>query len=134
PRQSQSLHGNDVRPQRQFVRPGGDFNLDCVGPFIQGARDAYEELDYQGGKAGNRVVAHAGRGENAHRRHRWPTRTLRWVRPAIVAKSSSAGQWPWAERPRWSPEEIEAAERNGAALPPRTPTAVKKYISRHRGR
>jgi hypothetical protein len=44
------------------------------------------------------------------------------------------GQWPWTQRPRWSAEEIDAAERHGATLSSRTPAAVKKYISRHRGR
>jgi len=42
------------------------------------------------------------------------------------------GQWPWAERPRWSPEEIDSAERKGATSSSRTPAAVKKYINRHR--
>ena len=40
------------------------------------------------------------------------------------------GQWPWAERPRWAPEEIAAAQCHAAALPTRSTAAVKKYLSR----
>jgi hypothetical protein len=57
---------------------------------IRARKDAYEELDNQGGKAGNRVGPHAGGSEINYRRNRRPTRTLGWFRPAIVAKSSPA--------------------------------------------
>lgn len=40
------------------------------------------------------------------------------------------GQWPWTERPRWAPEEIAAVQAEIAALPTRSPAAVKKYRSR----
>jgi transposase len=40
------------------------------------------------------------------------------------------GQWPWAERLRWAPEEIAAAQEHTAALPTRSTAAVKKYLSR----
>ncbi len=44
------------------------------------------------------------------------------------------GQWPWTERPRWTAEEIAAAQNNGASLPTRSSSAVKKYLSRHHQR
>ena len=40
------------------------------------------------------------------------------------------GQWPWSERPRWSPEEIAAAQCHAGAPPTRSTAAVKKYLSR----
>jgi excisionase family DNA binding protein len=44
------------------------------------------------------------------------------------------GQWPWAERPRWSPEEIAAAQNGATGLRTRSSGAVKKYLSRQRRR
>ncbi len=44
------------------------------------------------------------------------------------------GQWPWAERPRWSPEEIAAVESETMNLATRSSAAVRKYVSRHNGR
>lgn len=44
------------------------------------------------------------------------------------------GQWPWTERPRWSPEEIAAAQNGAAGLRTRSSGAVKKYLSRQRRR
>ncbi len=41
------------------------------------------------------------------------------------------GQWPWAERPRWAPDEIAAVQNDSAKLPARSAAAVKKYLSRH---
>jgi transposase len=40
------------------------------------------------------------------------------------------GQWPWTEKPRWSPEEIVAVQTDTGSLPARTPAAVKKYRNR----
>jgi hypothetical protein len=42
------------------------------------------------------------------------------------------GQWPWAERPRWTPDEIAEAQNGAASLPARSSAALKKYLSRHR--
>ena len=44
------------------------------------------------------------------------------------------GQWPWTERPRWSPEEIAAVESEAMDLATRSSAAVRKYVSRHNGR
>ena len=43
------------------------------------------------------------------------------------------GQWPWIERPRWTPEEISAVEGGMRSLPRRSSEAVRRYVSRHRG-
>ena len=42
------------------------------------------------------------------------------------------GQWPWAERPRWTADEIAEAQNGAASLPTRSSAALKKYLSRHR--
>jgi len=42
------------------------------------------------------------------------------------------GQRPWTERPRWRPDEIEALQQNGGAVPTRSPVAIKQFLKRHR--
>ena len=44
------------------------------------------------------------------------------------------GQWPWVEKPRWSPEEIEEVQNDSASLPARSSAAIKRYTKRHSGR
>jgi hypothetical protein len=44
------------------------------------------------------------------------------------------GQRPWAEKPRWTPEEIEALDNEREKLSGRSPAAIKKYVARHFGR
>jgi hypothetical protein len=41
------------------------------------------------------------------------------------------GQRPWAEKPRWAAEEIEALQNETERLPSRSPAAAKKYFTRH---
>ena len=41
------------------------------------------------------------------------------------------GERPWVEKPRWTPEEVEAIEKEGAKLNGRSPSAIKKYRQRH---
>ena len=44
------------------------------------------------------------------------------------------GQWPWMERPRWTPDEIEALQNDKISLSRRSSAAAKKYANRHRSR
>ena len=44
------------------------------------------------------------------------------------------GQWPWTERPRWTPDEIQALQNDETTLPRRSRAAAKKYANRHRSR
>ena len=44
------------------------------------------------------------------------------------------GQWPWTERPRWTPDEIEALQNDETSVPRRSRAAAKKYANRHRSR
>jgi hypothetical protein len=41
------------------------------------------------------------------------------------------GERPWVEKPRWTPEEVETLEKDGAKLNGRSPSAIKKYRQRH---
>ena len=42
------------------------------------------------------------------------------------------GQRPWAEKPRWSVDEISALRFNGGSPPTRSVAAIKQYVKRHR--
>ena len=41
------------------------------------------------------------------------------------------GQRPWAEKPRWAPEEIEALRNETERLSSRSPAAARRYFARH---
>ena len=41
------------------------------------------------------------------------------------------GKRPWAERPRWSADEIAALQLDGGTPPTRSAAAIKQYVKRH---
>lgn len=58
------------------------------------------------------------------------TRSTRAVQE-FLRRVLPEGQRPWAEKPRWSADEIAAVQFDGGTPPTRSAAAIKQYVKRH---